>query len=209
MFEPFSTSIKTPSVEPVQTVVFNLNFYCIKCYPDLLCVAVSAFESKSNQTFQIHSTWSSRKLLKTLKMMELPHLIHTLNRSDTLNKPKKIIGLELQKAIQEPLSVPESCATVIAAKSGCTENFNMTIYKTFGHCCRFSLTISSSSTTLHCPKTSAASCCLVIIFRAALKVSFKALGTFITPGWLYNESTEEAHPAHPQPSFFITKINTI
>lgn len=50
------------------------------------------------------------------------------------------------------------------------------------------VSIIPSADTLRPPETSASSCCLVIIFSAMIKVSFKAPGTLITHCWLYNES---------------------
>ena len=48
--------------------------------------------------------------------------------------------------------------------------------------------ITSSTVTMYPPEISASSCCLVIVFSAMIKVSFKALGTVITHCWLHNES---------------------
>lgn len=48
--------------------------------------------------------------------------------------------------------------------------------------------ITPSTVTTHPPETSGSSCCLVIVFSAMIKVSFKALGTLITHYWLHNES---------------------
>ena len=67
--------------------------------------------------------------------------------------------------------------------------------------------ITPSTVTMHPPEISASSRCLVIVFSAMIKVSFKALGMLITHCWLHNES--QGGGWLRMPSFIIASLEWI